>query len=99
MGFNIGIELGKGEPANDMIGAGLYTHYKFSNGLLMGFAFDSMAYDYEHPVNYVNINQASTDKKVDADTSVTNYLAWIEQRGESWYWRAGGGFGIVKLMI
>jgi len=59
MGFNIGIELGKGEPANDMIGAGLYTHYKFSNGLLMGFAFDSMAYDYEHPVNYVNINQAS----------------------------------------
>ena len=97
IGVQTGIELGNGEPANDMIGIGFYAHYKFGNKVIIGFAIDSMSYDFEHPVNSVNIRQTLTDKKVDADTTVTNYLAWFEQRGDAWFWRAGGGIGQVDV--
>lgn len=96
-GFRGNVELGNGKPANDMLGFGLYTHYKFNDGLLLGVGIDSIGYDFEGVAGTVGITQDLSVKTIDATTKVTNITAWLEQRGPSWYYRAGLGLGLVDV--
>jgi len=96
-GARANVELGDGEPANDMLGFGFYTHYQFNNGVLLGFAVDSMGYDFEGPAKIVGITQDTSLNTIDAASQATNITAWYEQRRNSWYWRAGLGVGLVDV--
>ncbi len=96
-GMRGGVELGDGIPANDIISYGIYTHYQFSNGFLLGLALDISGYDFEGPAQIVGVTQNLSLKTIDASAQATNITAWYEQRGASWYWRAGLGVGIVDV--
>lgn len=96
-GFRGNVELGDGEPANDMLGYGFYTHYMLNNSALLGFGIDSIGYDFESPAQVVGITQDQTVKTIDASAAATNLTAWYEKRNDAWYWRAGLGVGLVSV--
>lgn len=84
-----------GEPANDLMGAGVFGRYRVNDRWLVGFAVDSITGDYERPYEFVGI---SSPEEIDATIDAVVFSGWIEREygrpdGRlGWFWTAGLGF-------
>lgn len=84
-----------GEPANDLMGAGVFGRYRLNDRWLVGFAVDSITGDYERPYEFVGI---SSPEEVDSTIDAVIFSGWIEReygRPDGrlrWFWTAGLGF-------
>jgi hypothetical protein len=93
LGFRGLIVLGKGAPANDMIGEGLVGRFKLNDEWLFGVALDHAKFDYETPNRALGIAAASV---VDGINEWSRVSAFAERRYEGdrawdWHWLAGIG--------
>ena len=84
-----------------MLGFGVYGHYTWAQGWLLGAGLDQMFDDFESPARILRIIQPVGSAVVDAPAAATNLTAWIERRYEAgargaWYWQAGVGVGRVS---
>ena len=79
------IVLGKGTPANDMIGEGLVGRWRLNDEWLLGIAFDQRTFDYETPNSALGIAAASV---VDGINDGSRSSAFAERRFD------GDGVGI-----
>lgn len=84
-----------GEPANDLMGAGVFGRYRLNDRWLVGFAVDSITGDYERPYEFVGI---SSPEEIDSTIDALVFSGWIEReygRPDGrlrWFWTAGLGF-------
>ena len=88
-----------GEPANDMIGAGVYGEYFLRGGKwFVGGAIDQYEYDLERPWKFVGLQQDPAVAVIDGSTDATVLSGWVGRecrRNQSrlgWFWTAGVGF-------
>jgi len=89
--------LGKGTPANDMMGAGLVGRFALSDAWRIGVALDGVKFDYETPNRTLGIPAPSV---VDGTNEWSRISAFVERRfdGErqwDWHWLAGIGSAAV----
>jgi hypothetical protein len=102
--FDFGVRFnalaGDGEPSNDMLGAGIYGHYRLNKNWLVGAGLDFSDFDFERPHKIIGITPVAT---TDADASSTTVSVWIERRYDrpgkrfGWFWTAGAGFSSVDV--
>jgi hypothetical protein len=90
--------LGKGTPANDMIGEGLIGRYAFSDAWRVGLALDGVTFDYETPNRTLGIPATTV---VDGLNEWRRVSVLVERRfgGERnwrWHWLAGLGHADVQ---
>ena len=99
--FEIGMRglvlLGKGTPANDMMGEGLIGRFAFNEAWRLGVALDGVTFDYETPNRTLGI---PTTTVVDGTNSWQRVGVLVERRYESerrwrWHWLAGLGYASV----
>jgi hypothetical protein len=95
--FELGIRgvilLGKGEPANDMIGEGLVGRFAIDDRWRIGVALDSVTFDYETPNRTLGIPAVAV---VDGTNEWQRISAFVERRFDRngrwrWHWLAGLG--------
>jgi hypothetical protein len=100
-GIEIGMRglvlLGKGTPANDMVGEGLIGRFALSEAWRIEVALDSVAFDYETPNRTLGIPATSV---VDGTNGWQRVSVLVERRfdGERhwrWHWLAGLGYADV----
>ena len=100
--FEIGMRglvlLGKGTPANDMVGEGLIGRFALSEAWRLDVALDSVTFDYETPNRTLGIPATTV---VDGVNSWQRVGALIERRYEGerrwrWHWLAGLGYADVE---
>jgi hypothetical protein len=87
------IVLGKGQPANDMIGAGLIGRFALNDDWRIGVALDTVKFDYEAPNRALGIEAAAV---VDGLNEWQRVSAFVERRYDrdrdwNWHWLAGIG--------
>lgn len=97
LGFRGLIVLGKGTPANDMIGEGLVGRFKLNDEWLFGVALDHVKFDYETPNRALGIAATSV---VDGINEWSRFSAFAERRYDGarawdWHWLAGIGSASV----
>lgn len=99
--FEIGMRgvvlLGKGTPANDMVGEGLIGRFAFSDAWQLGVALDNVTFDYETPNRTLGIPATAV---VDGTNSWSRASVLVErdfagERRWAWYWVAGLGYAGV----
>ena len=99
--FEIGMRglvlLGKGTPANDMIGEGLIGRFALSDAWRLDLALDGVTFDYETPNRALGIPATTV---VDGSNSWSRVSVFVERRFESerrwrWHWLAGLGHADV----
>jgi hypothetical protein len=101
-GLRLDIVGGSGKPANDILGAGLFGHYRLNERWWLGLAVDhSPGFDVERPYEFLGLRGAG-EEEVDADGTMTSLLAWIERVYErpgrtEWFWGVGGGAATVDV--
>lgn len=102
-GLRLDIVGGSGKPANDILGAGLFGHYRLNDRWWLGLALDhSPGFDVERPYEFLGLRGAGDEEEVDADGTMTSLLAWIERVYErpgrmEWFWGVGGGAATVDV--
>jgi hypothetical protein len=101
-GLRLNIVGGSGKPANDILGAGLFGHYRLNDRWWLGLAVDhSPGFDVERPYEFLGLRGAG-EEEVDADGTMTSLLAWIERVYDrpgrmEWFWGVGGGAATVDV--
>jgi hypothetical protein len=95
--FELGVRglilLGKGAPANDMIGEGLVGRFAIDDRWRIGVALDAVKFDYETPNRALDIPAAAV---VDGLNEWQRISAFVERRFDrngrwQWHWLAGLG--------
>ena len=95
--FELGLRgvvlLGKGTPANDMMGEGLIGRFALSEAWRLGVALDRVTFDYETPNKVLGIPAANV---VDGTNHWQRVSVLVERRFEKdrrwrWHWLAGLG--------
>jgi hypothetical protein len=95
--FELGIRglilLGKGTPANDMIGEGLVGRFAFNKQWRLGVALDGVTFDYETPNRALGIPATAV---VDGTNDWQRVGIFVERRFDGdrrwdWHWLAGIG--------
>ena len=100
LGFRGLVLLGKGTPANDMIGEGLVGRFRLSDAWQLGVALDSVKFDYETPNRALGIPATAV---VDGINEWQRTSVFVERRfdGErrwDWHWLAGLGVANVDAI-
>ena len=106
--FEVGLRLdalvADGEPANDILGAGVFGRYRLNDRWRLGLAVDhSPEFDVERPYEFLGLAGDRSAGEVDAKGTSTALLAWIERVYErpggrlEWLWGVGGGFATVDV--
>jgi hypothetical protein len=106
--FDVGLRfdalVADGEPANDMLGAGVFGRYRLNDRWRLGLAVDqSPEFDVERPHEFLGLASDPAAGEVDAKSTSTALTAWIERvyerpgRRLEWFWGAGGGFAAVDV--
>ncbi len=99
LGFRGLVLLGKGTPANDMIGEGLIGRFALSDAWRVGLALDSVTFDYETPDRTLGIPATAV---ADGTNSWRRVSVLVERRfaGDErrwhWHWLAGLGHAAVE---
>jgi hypothetical protein len=98
LGFRGVVLLGKGTPANDMIGEGLIGRFALRDAWHLGVALDNVTFDYETPNNTLGIPATAV---VDGINNWRRISVLVEHRLEGerrwqWHWRAGFGHAAVE---
>jgi len=82
--FEIGVQANVfsagGEPANDIIGGGIFGTYKLNEDWYVGVGIDLASYDFEDPAKILGIPTADS---IDASADSTAVTAWIERAAHS----------------
>ncbi len=93
-----------GEPANDMLGYGVFGRYRLSDRWRLGLAIDhAPEFDVERPNEFLGLAGDGSVGDIDAKSTSTALTAWIERvyerplRRLEWFWGAGGGFATVDV--
>ena len=87
LGARANVVGGDGEPANDILGGGVYARHRLGGGWLLGFAVDhSPGFDVERPYEFLGLVGDPAAGEIDADGTMTSLVAWIERE----YGRPGG---------
>jgi hypothetical protein len=89
--------LGKGTPANDMIGEGVIGRFALSDAWRLDVALDSVTFDYETPNKTLAISAPTV---VDGTNSWQRVSVLVERRFDGdgrwdWHWLAGLGHAAV----
>jgi hypothetical protein len=97
IGFRGLILLGKGNPANDMVGAGIVGRFEVNDRWLLGLALDNVKFDYETPNRTLGIAAATV---VDGLNEWRRVSVFAERRYDGprtwgWHWLAGVGSAAV----
>lgn len=97
LGFRGLVLLGKGTPANDMIGEGLVGRFRLSDAWQLGVALDSVKFDYETPNRTLGIPATAV---VDGINEWQRTSVFVERRFDGarrwdWHWLAGLGVANV----
>ena len=99
--FELGVRglilLGKGTPANDMIGEGLVGRFRLADAWHIGVALDTVTFDYETPNRTLGM---PANAVVDGTNEWQRTSIVVERRFDSdrrwdWYWLAGLGIANV----
>jgi hypothetical protein len=90
--------LGKGTPANDMVGEGLIGRFSVGDAWHLGVALDNATFDYETPNKTLGLPASAV---VDGTNGWQRVAALVERRYETdgrwrWQWLAGLGYADVK---
>lgn len=107
-GFDLGargnVMLGSGEPTNDVIGWGVFGHWRFSDRWSVGASVDhSSEFDVERTPELVGIEQDPSLETIDSTATSTGVLVWIERRYArpqgrlEWFWGVGAGINSVDV--
>ena len=104
IGFRPMILGSRGEPANDMLGAGLVGAWHWRDDWYFGVGLDSFMFDYERPHQALEIQQDPDIKTLDGSNSFTRVSGWAERRFTSggpwsWFWNAGLGVASVDADV
>jgi hypothetical protein len=95
--FELGVRglilLGKGAPANDMMGKGIVGRFAIDDRWRIGVALDAVKFDYETPNRALGIPATAV---VDGLNEWQRISAFVERRFErdgrwQWHWLAGLG--------
>ncbi len=103
LGLRLDIVGGSGKPANDILGAGLFGHYRLNDRWWLGLAVDhSPGFDVERPYEFLGLRGAGDAEEVDAEGTMTSLVAWIERVYErpgrtEWFWGVGAGAATVDV--
>lgn len=87
-----------GEPANDIMSAGLFGRYRLNDRWLLGFAVDQAEFDFERPWRVLGLQQDPSVETIDATTVATVFSVWAEREHARagkrlrWFWSGGLGF-------
>lgn len=97
IGFRGVILLSQGQPANDMIGEGLFARWRVRDQWHLGVALESVTFDYETPNKTLGIPAANV---TDGSNDWSRTSFFVERRFDTarqwdWYWTAGVGFASV----
>lgn len=105
--FDLGVRFnavaGSGKPTNDILGYGLFGHYRFGDRWSLGFALDySPEFDVERAAELVGVPQDPTAEVIDALGTSTTLSGWAErtygQGGRwEWFWLVGAGVNDVDI--
>lgn len=101
LGLRTDLGVGNGEPTNDIIGYGLFGHYRLTERWTLGFAVDhSPEFDFERTPAALGL---TTSEVFDAKGTSTTVAAWAERvhrfgqgRAEG-FWNAGLGVNSVSM--
>lgn len=69
-GYRFELLTADGDPANDMVGSGVFLHYDVSDGIGVELAFEYVEYDFESPQRYLGLPRVEGEKE-DARTRST----------------------------
>lgn len=99
IGFRGNVMAEDGEPANDLLGFGVYGKYRLEDGWAIGVGVDLYIYDFENPSEFIGLQGTEI---IDAEATNTQVNIWGEksyQWGDAtkWYWGAGFGVAIVSI--
>lgn len=104
LGARANIVGGDGEPANDILGGGVYGRFRLGGAWLLGVAVDhSPGFDVERPYEFLGLVGEPAAGEIDADGTMTSLVAWIERdHGRpggrlEWFWGLGGGGAEVDV--
>jgi len=98
VGLRGNVLLGDGQPANDILGAGLMGKYYLTDGWFVAATLDVYDYDFERPYKTVGIEQDPNVKTIDSTIRTTALGGAIgrhygDKSGFDWFWSAGVGVG------
>ena len=101
VGLRANVLLGDGQPANDILGAGLIGKYYLSDGWFVAATLDNYDYDFERPYRTVGLEQDPNIKTIDSSIKTTALGGAIgrhfgDKSGFDWFWSAGVGVGFPK---
>jgi hypothetical protein len=93
LGFRGLVMLGKGAPANDMIGGGLVGRFELNDAWRLGVMIDNVEFDYETPNRALGIGATAV---VDGLNEWQRVGAFAERRYDAdrawdWHWLIGIG--------
>lgn len=101
LGLRTGLMAADGEPANDIPGYGVFSHYRLNERWRLGFAIDTAEYDFEEPAKIVGLAQSPAIEPVDVKAESLTASAWIERtylrRKTEWFWGAGLGLASIDV--
>lgn len=91
-----------GEPANDMLGLGVFGRFRLNDRWLVGVGIDHSEFDFERPALIAGLPADFSAGDVDASTTLTMLSVWIERvygagRAREWFWAAGFGGALVDV--
>lgn len=99
-----GIALfGNGEPANDILGGGVFVNRSLRDRWYAGVAIERYSFDFERVAGVVGITQAPSESDIDAKATNNVLSAFIgrrygaNERGLQLYWTAGLGVNFPSV--
>lgn len=106
--FDLGLRLnllgGSGNPTNDVLGGGLFGHYKLNERWSAGFSLDQVdEFDIERSPTFLGLVQEPSVGDIDSKGSSTGARGWIERayrrdgRRTEWFWGVGVGADSIDV--
>lgn len=104
--FDLGVRFDAmtagGEPANDILGLGVFGRYRLNDRWRVGVGIDHSEFDFERPALIAGLPADFSGGEVDAKATLTMLSVWIERvygagRAREWFWAAGLGGAAVDV--
>jgi hypothetical protein len=103
VGFRANVLLGDGVPSNDILGLGVISRYRLSDGWFIGAGLDLYEYDFERPWRIVGLEQDPAADVIDAPADSTVFNGSLGRlynetdRGFDWFWTLGLGYSLPNV--